>query len=261
MGGDGDGNEDILTLYVRSGFDGKKYGACPACQRVFMVLMMRAAGGAPGTQFLVATVPPGRPPLEFKRHGLRNLPAVISCGEGLDTVEEIIDFIAVKPDTATHANNVTDTVATDFFSKFCFFIKSMSRDSRALEARLEAALSRLDQLLASLPSTSPFLAGPDLGQLDCELLPKLHHVRVAASVLRGYHIPASLSSVWRYLHHGYNHPVFRRACPPDQEIVLHWADRPDTPSISLDNHSMLTREIPKFSFDIPAVAVPVNIDC
>ena len=85
--------------------------------------MMRAAGGAPGTQFLVATVPPGRPPLEFKRHGLRNLPAVISCGEGLDTVEEIIDFIAVKPDTATNANNVTDTVATDFFSKFCFFIK------------------------------------------------------------------------------------------------------------------------------------------
>ena len=85
--------------------------------------MMRAAGGAPGTQFLVATVPPGRPPLEFKRHGLRNLPAVISGGEGLDTVEEIIDFIAVKPDTATHANNVTDTVATDFFSKFCFFIK------------------------------------------------------------------------------------------------------------------------------------------
>ena len=49
----------------------------------------------------------------------------------------------------------------------------MSRDSRALEARLEAALSRLDQLLASLPSTSPFLAGPDLGQLDCELLPKV----------------------------------------------------------------------------------------
>ena len=152
--------------------------------------MMRAAGGAPGTQFLVATVPPGRPPLEFKRHGLRNLPAVISCGEGLDTVEEIIDFIAVKPDTATHANNRADTVATDFFSKFCFFIKvttgclnifsghkkifqSMSRDSRALEARLEAALSRLDQLLASLPSNSPFLAGPDLGQLDCELLPKV----------------------------------------------------------------------------------------
>ena len=49
----------------------------------------------------------------------------------------------------------------------------MSRDSRALEARLEAALSRLDQLLASLPSTSPFLGGPDLGQLDCELLPKV----------------------------------------------------------------------------------------
>ena len=64
----------------RSGFDGKKYGACPACQRVFMVLMLKAARPAPGLprlQFLVATVPPGKPPMELKRHGLRNLPAII----------------------------------------------------------------------------------------------------------------------------------------------------------------------------------------
>ena len=63
----------------RSGFDGKKYGACPACQRVFMVLMMKAARSAPGPrlQFLVATVPPGRAPVEFKRPGLRHLPAII----------------------------------------------------------------------------------------------------------------------------------------------------------------------------------------
>lgn len=33
-------------------------------------------------------------PVEFKRHGLRNLPAIIHGDqEGVDTVEEIIDYI------------------------------------------------------------------------------------------------------------------------------------------------------------------------
>ncbi len=38
-------DDDVVTLYVRAGFDNKKYGACPFCQRVFMVLMVKAAGG------------------------------------------------------------------------------------------------------------------------------------------------------------------------------------------------------------------------
>lgn len=57
-----------------------------------------------------------------------------------------------------------------------------------------------------------------------------------------------------------DHPGARRSCPPDQEIILHWADRPDTPAISTENHNTLTREIPKFSFDIPALAVPVRLE-
>ena len=131
--------------------------------------------------------------------------------------------------------------------------QSVSRDSRALEV----SLSKLDYFLSRL--TTPFLSGNTMSHLDCEILPKLHHLRVAASVLKGYEIPARLSSVWRYLHQGYNSPVFSKSCPPDQEILLHWADRPDTPTISTEDHSMLTRETPKFSFDIPAIAVPVNI--
>ena len=111
----------------------------------------------------------------------------------------------------------------------------MSRDSRALEV----SLSKLDYFLSRLPS--PFLSGNTMSHLDCEILPKLHHLRVAAGVLKGYQIPARLSSVWRYLHQGYNSPVFSKACPPDQEILLHWADRPDTPTISTEDHSMLTR--------------------
>lgn len=247
---------EILTLYVRSGFDGKKYGACPACQRVFMVLMLKAADPRSNIQFLVATVSPGRPPLEFKTHGLRNLPAVIYKNDALDTVEEIIEYIdnKVPYPNISFDSNIAESVVRDFFSKFCYFIKSVSRDSHALEQ----SLSRLDQFLYHLPTS--FLNGNSLSHLDCEILPKLHHLRVASAVLKGYHIPASLTCVWRYLHQGYNTLVFSKSCPPDQEIVLHWADRPDTPSISIEDHNTLTREIPKFSFDIPAVAVPVKVD-
>ena len=36
------GDREVLTLYVRAGCDNVKYGACPFCQRIFMVLMMKA---------------------------------------------------------------------------------------------------------------------------------------------------------------------------------------------------------------------------
>jgi len=247
-------NQDMLTLYVRSGFDGKKYGACPFSQRVFMVLMMKASRSH--IQFIVATVPTGRPPDEFKRHGLRNLPAIIYKNDALDTVEEIIDYIDMKfPSPNLNSDNILAEAATrDFFSKFCFFIKAVSRDSFALEQ----SLAKLDSFLSRL--SSPFLCGDSLSHLDCEILPKLHHLRVAAGVLKGFSIVNSHSGLWRYLHCGYNSPIFMKSCPPDQEIVLHWADRPDTPSISQEDHSMLTRETPRFSFDVPAMAIPVTIE-
>ena len=42
------GDIDVLTLYVRAGCDNRKYGACPFCQRIFMLLMLKQAqGGKP----------------------------------------------------------------------------------------------------------------------------------------------------------------------------------------------------------------------
>jgi len=243
----------MLTLYVRSGFDGKKYGACPASQRVFMVLMMKSSRVS--LQFLVATVHTGRPPDEFKKHGLRNLPAIIYKNDAHDTVEEIMEYLEEKfPSPSLHSDNILAEAATrDFFSKFCFFIKAVSRDSTALEH----SLAKLDRFLSHLPSS--FLCGDTISHLDCEILPKLHHLRVAAGILKGFHISSSYRGIWRYLHAGYNCSVFSKSCPPDQEIVLHWAGRPDTPTITMEDHSMLTRETPKFSFDVPAVAMPVTI--
>ena len=104
-----------------------------------------------------------------------------------------------------------------------------------------------------------FLLGDSLSHLDCEVLPKLHHVRVAASTLKSLNIPSHMVGIWRYLNNAYNEDIFQKSCPPDQEIVLHWASRPDTPKLSYELYSSLTRNTPRFSFDVPAVAIPINI--
>ena len=67
----------------------------------------------------------------------------------IDTVEEIIDHIEAKyPDDYAQINDPTlnesvDKLTRNFFSKFCFYIKSVSKDASALIAEL----NRLDDLL------------------------------------------------------------------------------------------------------------------
>lgn len=87
--------------------------------------------------------------------------------------------------------------------------------------------------------------------LDCQTLPKLHHIRLACAYLKSYHIPNDLVGLWRYMKAAYETTAFRKACPSDQEIILHWADRPDTKNLSSVQHKELSKQDPIFSFDIP----------
>ena len=125
-------------------------------------------------------------------------------------------------------------------------VQAVARDSAALQVSLLQLDAELTRLSAS------FLAGPRLSRLDCEVLPKLHHLRVAADYLKAaasnihtqtlvcrldgyspltelpqvlsiipqdFSIPAGLTGIWRYLHAGYNQPIFR------QVQTAHWARR------------------------------------
>jgi len=271
---------DVLTLYVRAACDNLKYGACPFCQRIFMLLMLKVSQGA-NLRFRVATVPSSRLPDEFKPHGLRNLPAIIHGRHvAIDTVEEISEYVESAFSTSTQFLNDNQTVrniltdsrprsiavsrynedvdrlARNFFSKFCFYIKSVSRDSTSLIADLR----RLDDHLQQQAAGCKYIFGNELSKLDCEVLPKLHHLRVAAFHLKGFEIPLEYTGIWRYLNNAYNEDIFLRTCPPDQEIVLHWASRPDTPSLSYEEFSSLTRYTAKFSFDVPALAIPIVLN-
>lgn len=143
-----------------------------------------------------------------------------------------------------------------------------------LEKGLLKALMKLDDYLGTphpdeidenssddvVSSTRPFLDGPELTLADCNLLPKLHIVKVIfgiklCSVLRykdytagtvfaegscpcfsssplslslkvvclkyrSFTIPQSLTNLWRYLNAAYAREEFSSTCPIDEEIHI-----------------------------------------
>lgn len=158
------------------------------------------------------------------------------------------------PDKQLLYNNpAADLAVKDLFSRFCFFIKQVSKDSQQLENELHA----LDSFLGSQGST--FLCADRLSHLDLEVLPKLHHIRVASTNLKQFAIPTHLTRVWAYLFSAYNCEIFTQTCPSDQEILLHWQDRPQLGQMTYEAHKKLINAPPKYSFDVPVHANLVNL--
>lgn len=114
-----------------------------------IIMMMMNSFFSVDIKFQVATVPTTRVlPKALKTHGLRNLPSIIHGEVAIDTVEEILDYIEAKFPTPNKMNDAllnenVDKLTRNFFSKFCFYIKSVSKDASALISEL----NRLDDLL------------------------------------------------------------------------------------------------------------------
>ena len=243
-----------MTVYVKAGADGRRPGACPFSQAVYMsALAAEAAGLASCGEPVPVMV--SRPPAEFAQHGLKHVPAVVCGGVALDNPDDIASYMreAFPGAGLAYVCPEAELATAGVFSRFCFYMKAVSQDP----SHLEAELRKLDAFLAAAPG--PFLCGARLTQLDCEVMPKLQHLRVACAALKGYTIGVELAHFWRYMHQAYSEEAFVRACPCDQEIVLHWADRPETAKLSFERHKALSREKPKYSLDVPVRAAVVTL--
>lgn len=97
-----------------------------------------------------------------------------------------------------------------------------------------------------------YLCGDSITHLDCLMLPKLQHIRVAAYAFKDLHIPQRLTSLWRYLATAYSNDTFRKTCPSDQEIVYHWSEKRETTPLpeSKKKYFMLEAE-PRFTWSVP----------
>ncbi|GAV08587.1 hypothetical protein RvY_18253 [Ramazzottius varieornatus] len=249
-----------VKLFVKAGADGMSYGACLNSQRLFMVLTLKAQGGA--LNYSVHAVNLSKPTEEFTTLGLHNLPAISYLYDHLDKVEDIVEYLDChfyKVDLS-YDNIIAAKACKDFFPKFCFYIKSISKDAYGLTLELD----RLDKYLSGRAvSKGPFLCGGRMTHLDCEVLPKLQQIRVAGKALKGFDIPETMLGLWSYLKAAYATEAFRDACPSDEEILLHWMDRTEmTATVSTPKRERSTLMDPPqqtHSFHTPLDSSPTEI--
>ncbi|KAM4710722.1 uncharacterized protein FYW61_021452 [Anableps anableps] len=233
-----DQNHEI-SLYVKAGSDGESIGNCPFSQRIFMILLLK------GVIFTVTTVDVKRKPanLQDLAPGI-NPPFITFDGEVKVDVNKIEEFLEEKLTPPWYPRLApkhleANTAGIDIFAKFSAYIKNSRRDTHdVLEKALLKSLCRLDDFLRTplseeidadaagdLPESSrSFLDGPELTLADCNLLPKLHILKVVVKKYRGFDIPAEMTGVWRYLTCAYQRKEFTSTCPAEREIEFAYLD-------------------------------------
>ncbi|KAJ8253213.1 hypothetical protein GJAV_G00210350 [Gymnothorax javanicus] len=228
-----------VSLYVKAGSDGESIGNCPFSQRLFMILWLK------GVVFNVTTVDLKRKPADLQDLAPgTNPPFVTFNGEvkvDVNKIEEFLEEKLVPPRYPSLAvkHPESNTAGIDVFAKFSAFIKNPRKDANeALEKALLKSLKRLDEFLrtplveeidADSPSdpgesTRCFLDGDDLTLADCNLLPKLHIMKVVARRYRGFEIPAEMTGLRRYLNNAYQREEFTNTCPAEREIEFAYLD-------------------------------------
>ncbi|XP_072900957.1 chloride intracellular channel protein 4 isoform X3 [Hemitrygon akajei] len=190
-------SEYQVSLFVKAGGDGESIGNCPFSQRLFMILWLK------GVIFNVTTVDLKRYPKLSARHPESN------------------------------------SAGADVFAKFSAYIKNTRKDiNESLEKALLKALKKLDDYLNTplpeeidansteeeLCSHRKFLDGDDLTLADCNLLPKLHVIKIVAMKYRNFEIPKEMTGIWRYLKNAYEREEFVNTCPANREIQVAYLD-------------------------------------
>ncbi|XP_019724147.1 chloride intracellular channel protein 5a isoform X2 [Hippocampus comes] len=224
-----------IELFVKAGSDGESIGNCPFSQRLFMVLWLK------GVVFNVTTVDLKRKPADLHNLAPGTHPPFLTFQDEVLTdvnkIEEYLEEMLAPPKYPKLAvkNRQSNTAGNDVFAKFSAYIKNASPNkNKALEQSLNKALVKLDEyLLSPLPneshlvdgeSTRKYLDGDELTLADCNLLPKLHVVKVVAKKYRNYDIPSQYRGVWRYLDNAYRRDEFTNTCAADVEIELAYKD-------------------------------------
>lgn len=236
----GDDRDPEIELFVKAGIDGESIGNCPFSQRLFMILWLK------GVVFNVTTVDLKRKPADLHNLAPGTHPPFLTFNGDVKTdVNKIEEFLeeTLTPEkypklAAKHRES--NTAGIDIFSKFSAYIKNTKQQNNAaLERGLTKALKKLDDYLNTpLPeeidtntrgdddkgSQRKFLDGDELTLADCNLLPKLHVVKIVAKKYRNYDLPAEMTGLWRYLKNAYARDEFTNTCAADCEIELAYAD-------------------------------------
>ena len=235
---------EIELMIKASDLNENRKGACLFCQEYFMDLFLLAE--MQKIALRITIIDTGRPPDDFRsKFGTTPLPILIDGETAIIENEKIEQHIRTNipgsHNLFTQSREVLELIQ-NVYSKFkVVLLKKDDASKRALLAQL----LKINNHLESNDSVR-FLAGDTLCSSDCELMPKLQHIRVAGAALADFNIPTELPALWSYFGEMYKLAAFVQSCPFDQDIINHYKQQ---------KGAMPTRreklEVPTFTDTVP----------
>lgn len=234
---------EIELIIKASTIDGCRKGACLFCQEYFMDLYLLAE--LKTISLKVTTVDMLKPPPDFRSKYDSTPPPILVDGDTAVLENEKIERYIMKSIPGGHnlfiSDKETATVIENLYSKFkLMFARGDEASKRALMNQLRMIETHLEK------RGTRFLTGDTMCCFDCELMPRLQHIRVAGKYFSSFEIPDDFKSLWKYMYNMYLLDAFTQSCPFDQDIINHYKLQQGT---KRTKHEEL--ETPTFTRSIP----------
>ncbi|XP_037678044.1 chloride intracellular channel protein 4-like isoform X2 [Choloepus didactylus] len=206
---------------------------------LFMILWLK------GIVFSVITIDLKRKPADLQNLAPRIHPLFITFNNvvkiDVNKIEEFLEEVLCPPKylKLSLKHPESNTAGMDIFTKFSAYIKNSKPEANeTLERCLLKTLQKLEKFL-NFPfpdetdensmedikfSTHKFLDSNEMTSTDCNLLLKLHIVKVVAKKYHNFDILKGMTSIWRYLTNAYSRDEFTSTCPTDKEVEIAYSD-------------------------------------
>lgn len=234
---------EIELIIKASTIDGRRKGACLFCQEYFMDLYLLAE--LKTISLKVTTVDTLKPPPDFRSNFDSTPPPILIDREHAILENDKIERYIMKNIPGGHnlfiSDKETATVIENLYSKFKLMLTK--KDESSIKALLNQLLNINEHLERR---GSRFLTGETMCCFDCELMPRLQHIKVAGKYFAEFEIPTNYVGIWRYMYNMYQLDAFTQSCPADQDIINHYKNQQ---GVKMKKHEEL--EMPTFSTDVP----------
>ncbi|VDD95490.1 unnamed protein product [Enterobius vermicularis] len=258
------GDRPLLELYVKaSGIENRRIGACLFCQEFWMELYALYEIGVVRVEVKTVNVNSEA----FKKSFLGAQPPILVESEKDATytdnreIEGRIFHLAKEFNVPLFEKDpVVEKRIESLYRNFKLFLRaktdfdqgkkspstvtSLPPQQAASYNKLVEQLANIDELLRERGSR--YLLGQSMTEYDCELMPRLHHMRIVGQRLLGFDIPHNLTHLWNYVLTAYRTAAFIESCPADQDILHHYKEQ-----LNLVRNQRETLQAPTKTHTIP----------
>lgn len=254
----------LLELYVKaSGIDNRRIGACLFCQEFWMELFALYEIGVARVEVKTVNVNSEA----FKKNFLGAQPPIMIEEEKNVTysdnreIEGRIFHLAKEFNVPLFEKDpAAEKTIESLYRNFKLYLRAKTEfdkgkkevspvndlppQIRTHHNRIVEQLTGIDQLLEERGTR--YLLGPAMTEYDCELMPRLHHMRIVGQRLLGFDFPHHLVHLWNYVLTAYRTAAFIESCPADQDILHHYKEQ-----LNLFTNQRETLQAPTKNHSIP----------